>query len=501
MLDATPDFPYGLITYSWILRTAGALAEAVKAAEKAVDISGGGQLYIAALGASYAAAGKQQEAGAVIERLDQMMVHGYVSPYQRALIYLHLGDRERALELLHQAYIIRDAWIVWLGVEPQWDPLRGEPAFEAILRALRHPTLIRKAAQATAAPPPPQKRKRGAHIPPVTMQILSPAPDTQAGENEEARQLYTAGRYYSTRRTAEGMRQAIERLERAVELDSQFAIAHAELADCYALLNWYVEPPPAGAWERAKESALRAVEADPNLPEAHASLGFVKLHYDRDWVDAERELRKAIQLKPSNQVAHRWYAYSLSAMGRHDEAYAEIERARQISPQSAVIATAVANVLFLAGKFDDAVAQARKSLELDPGAVSAHTILRWAYELKGMHNEALAAFEQERSFAGDTPTTHAKRAHVLAATGKRDEAQTILNEIISKRHQNWVTAYEIAIIYTWLGDFENAFRWLAQAEREHAVGFTFVRVDPHLAKLRSDPRFLELLRETEKTIP
>ena len=92
------------------------------------------------------------------------------------------------------------------------------------------------------------------------------------------------------------------------------------------------------AWERAKESALRAVEADPNLPEAHASLGFVKLHYDRDWVDAERELRKAIQLKPSNQVAHRWYAYSLSAMGRHDEAYAEIERARQISPQSAVIA-------------------------------------------------------------------------------------------------------------------------------------------------------------------
>jgi len=328
-----------------------------------------------------------------------------------------------------------------------------------------------------------------------------PAAETQAGENEEARQLYTAGRYYSTRRTAEGLRQAIERLERAVELDPEFAIAHSELADCYALLNWYVEPPPPGAWERAKESALRAVEADPELPEAHASLGFVRLHYDRDWVDAERELRKAIQLRPSNQVAHRWYAYSLSAMGRHDEAYAEIERARQISPQSAVIATAVANVLFLAGKFDDAVAQARKSLELDPGAVAAHTILRWAYELKGMDNEAMAAFEQERSFAGDTPTTHAKRAHVLAATGKFDEARTILEEIIAKRHQNWVTAYEIAIIYTWLGDFDNAFRWLAQAEREHAVGFTFVRVDPHLARLRTDPRFADLMRETEKTIP
>jgi TolB-like protein/Flp pilus assembly protein TadD/tRNA A-37 threonylcarbamoyl transferase component Bud32 len=501
MLEAVPDFPYGLVTYTWILRHIGSVDEAVKAAEKALELSGGGQMYIASLGATYAAAGKQQEARAVLERLNQMMVHGYVSPYHRALIHLHLGERERALELLQQAHTIRDAWVVWLGVEPQWDPLRGEPVFEGILRDLRHPAVGRRLARATAAAASAPRRKRSANIPPVTKQIITPAPDTQAGENEEARQLYTAGRYYSTRRTAEGLRQAIERLERAVELDPNFAIAHSELADCYALLNWYVEPPPPEAWERAKASALRAVDADPDLAEAHASLGFVRLHYDRDWIDAERELRRAIQLRPSNQVAHRWYAYSLSAMGRHDEAYAEIERARQISPQSAVIATAVANVLFLAGKFDDAIVQCRKSLELDPGAVAAHTVLRWAYELKGMHAEALGAFEQERSFAGDTPTTHAKRAHVLAAIGKRDEARTILEEIIAKRSQNWVTAYEIAIIYTLLDDFDSAFRWLVQAEREHAVGFTFVRVDPHLSKLRSDPRFNDLLRETEKTIP
>jgi tetratricopeptide (TPR) repeat protein len=499
MLEAVPEFPYGLVTQSWTLRHTGDVDEAVKAAEKALDLSGGGTFYIGALGAAYAAAGREKDARAVLDRLAQLSVHGYVSPYQLSLIHLHLGERARALELLQDAHSIRDAWVVWLGVEPQFDPLRGDPLFEGILRDLRHPALYRKAEKKTAVKE--RRRKAAPHIAPITTQILMPAPATLAGENEEARQLYTAGRYYSTRRTAEGLRQAIERLERAVELDPEYAIAHAELADCYALLNWYVEPPPAGAWERAKESALRAVEADPNLPEAHASLGFVRLHFDRDWIDAERELRKAIQLKPSNQVAHRWYAYSLSAMGRHDEAYAEIERARQISPQSAVIATAVANVLFLAGKFDEAVAQARKSLETDPGAVAAHTILRWAYELKGMHNEAMAAFEQERSFAGDTPTTHAKRAHVLAATGKRDEARQILNEIIAKRQQNWVTAYEIAIIYTWLDDFDNAFRWLAQAEREHAVGFTFVRVDPHLAKLRLDPRFADLMRETEKTIP
>jgi tetratricopeptide (TPR) repeat protein len=331
--------------------------------------------------------------------------------------------------------------------------------------------------------------------------VLSPAPDTQPGGSEEARQLYTAGRYYATRRTADGLWQAIERLERAVELDPEFALAHSELADCYSLLNWYVEPPPADAWKLAKQSAINAVAADPELAEARASLGFVRLHYDRDWENAERELRKAIQLKPSAQVAHRWFAFSLSAMGRHHEAFAEMERAREISPQSPVLATGVANVLFLAGRFDDAIEQCRKALELDSGAVAAHTVLRWAYEKKGMHREALAAFEQERVFAGETPTTHAKRAQVLAAVGRNDEARIILQQILARRSEQWVSAYEIAIIYCSLGDRDNAFRWLAQAEREHAVGFTFVRVDPRLEALRSDPRFEGLLRGIDRTIP
>jgi tetratricopeptide (TPR) repeat protein len=206
-------------------------------------------------------------------------------------------------------------------------------------------------------------------------------------------------------------------------------------------------------------------------------------------------------LKPGIQVAHRWYAFSLSAMGRHEEAFAEIERARQISPQSPVLATAVANVLFLGGKYDEAIEQCYKALELDSGAVSAHTVLRWAYVKKGMHNEALHAFEQERVFAGDTPTTNAKRAHVLASVGRRDEARVILEEIVAQRAVQWVSAFEIAIIYCSLGDSDNSFQWLAQAEREHAVGYTFVRVDPRLEDLRSDRRFLGLLSGLERTIP
>ena len=502
MLGAVPDFSMGLVTLAWVLRHVGHADEAVEVAQKAVALSEG-PLFLAALGATYAAAGRADEAREILEKLNEASRQTCSSPYHRALIHVLLREHEMALSLLREAYVVNDGWLVWLGVEPQFDPLRGEPEFEELLLKTRNPVVGREtgsahAAVAAAARSRAQLRSSGAS---VTSPVAFPVAQTQAGGNEEARQLYTAGRYYSTRRSADGLKQAIERLERAVELDPDYALAYAELADCYALLNWFIEPPPPEAWQRAKESATKAVEADPELAEAHASLGFVRLHYDRDWSEAERELRKAIELKPSNQVAHRWYAYSLSAMGRHDEAAIEIEHAREISPRSPVIATALANVLFLAGRFDDTIEQCHKALELDPGAVAAHTILRWAYEKKGMYSEALAAFEQERSFAGDTPTTRAKLAHLFAAVGRHDEAKEILEEILARRQVEWVTAYEIAIIYCLLGDHMNALRWLTQAEREHAVGFTFVRVDPHLDALRSDPHFSELLRGTDKTIP
>ncbi len=501
--DAAPEFALGLATYSWALRAAGRPEEAVKIAAQALELSSGGQFFVAGLGAAHAAAGNVDAARAALVQLREMANTSYVSPYHVSLIHLYLGEREEALAQLKKAYEVNEGWLAWLGVEPQFDPLRNEPAFIEILNKTQNPAAAYRAMAARSAAAAAQRKAetpRVAETTPVTVPV-SPAPDTLPSDNEEARQLYTAGRYYSTRRTPEGLRQAIERLERAVEIDPQFALAYAELADCYSLLNWYVEPAPPEAWQRAKRAALNAVEADPELAEARAALGFVRLHYDRDWEAAERELRMAIQLKPSNQVAHRWYAYSLSAMGRHDEAYAEIQRAREISPQSPVMATGVANVLFLAGRFDDTIAQCRRALELDAGGVAAHTVLRWAYEKKGMHNEALAAYEHERIFAGDTPTTHAKRAHVLAAIGRHDEARAIVDGIVARRQEQWVTAYEIAIIYTWLGDHDQAFRWLAQAEEEHAVGFTFVGVDPHLDPLRSDPRFAELVSGIHQTRP
>ena len=645
-LAAEPNNFMMLYASSFLLSRMGRHDEAIRNAQRGVDAMGKASHTLGRLAGANALAGNVEAAEAILAEMESFAARRHVSPYHLALVTCNLGRNEEALDLLERAHEIRDAKVLWMGVDPELDSLHGHPRFNDLLRKLNHrlgalPTLparslsgeesiavlpfrilgspventgdeylgigltdalitrLSNVQRLIVRPTSSVLRYRGAGIDPllagrdlsvnyivegslqrvgnrlqVTAQLLnveaglvrwseqfdedstdalhiedsiseqvangllpqlrnpaasgiaqqaraataaapqrssertsitspvpSPVPQTLDSANEEARQLYTAGRYYATRRTAEGMRQAIERLKRAVELDPEFSLAYAEMADCYSLLNWYVEPPPAGAWEHAKQAALKAVETDPELAEAHASLGFVRLHHDRDWDDAERELRQAILLKPGIQVAHRWYAFSLSAIGRHAEAFAEIERAREISPQSPVLATAVANVLFLARRYDEAIAQCLKALELDSGAVSAHTVLRWAYEKKGMHREALSAYEQERIFAGDTPTTRIKRASVLASVGRRDEARVILEEILAERSEKWVSAYEIAIVYGLIGEPDNAFRWLATAEREHAVGFTFVRVDPRLESLHSDPRFHSLLIGLDRTIP
>ncbi|HYY93927.1 MAG TPA: tetratricopeptide repeat protein, partial [Pyrinomonadaceae bacterium] len=318
--------------------------------------------------------------------------------------------------------------------------------------------------------------------------------EKQTTQNSEAYALYLAGRYHMGKRTPEGLRQAIRSFEQSLAADPACAFAQSGLADSYALLNWYVEPPPADAFERAKEAALKSVALDDTLAEAHVSLAFVSFYFDRDLATAEREFRRALQLNPTYATAHHRFALVLSAAGRHDEALEEVRRAEQLDPRSAIISAAVANVLFYARRYDEAVEQCRKALELDPGSVAAYTVMRWAYERRGMGREALEAFERESAFAGDTPTTRLKRAQVLASAGRADESRTILKELIARRERDWVSAHEIAVAYALLGDRDSALSWLSRAAREHAVGFAFATVDPLLDDLRADPRFGEALR-------
>jgi serine/threonine protein kinase/tetratricopeptide (TPR) repeat protein len=480
----------------WALRRTGANDEAIEAARKAIEFGGDSPQNLATLAAAYAEAGRTEEARSALSELHDLATRRFVTPYHRALIHLHLGERDAALSLLEQSVEASEPWIVWFGTEPQLDPLRGDRRFNDLLRRTKNPaygqdlSIFRRDAEVRKG----QAASASRQVVSADASPATPVPKPRPTEDEEANKLYVAGRYFATRRTAEGLRQGIERFERAVERDPQFALAWAEMADCYSLLNWYVEPPPAEAWEKARQAALRAVEADDQLAEAHASLGFVKLHYDRDLAESENEFRRAIELKPDNPVPHRWRAFNLSAMGRHTEAINEIRRAQELNPRSPVIATAFANILFFAQRYEEATAQCQKALELDPGSLSTHIIMRWSYESRGMCEEALAVYEQERAFAGDTPNTRTKYAHVLATCGRAEEARSILQELVARRDEQWVTAYEIAIIYGLLSEPDEAFKWLEQAEDENAVGLTYVRVDPRLNNLRDDPRFDELLR-------
>jgi serine/threonine protein kinase/tetratricopeptide (TPR) repeat protein len=498
LLQSEPHYGSSRFHLSIALRRVGRYEEAVTEALKAIELLGDIPMFIAALGSAYAEAGRTEEARKVLDRLRQMETARYVTPYHRAFVHIYLGERDEALRLLDESLNVGDPWIVWLGVEPQLDSLRGDPRFNELLSRTNNPTTVRHLTSVMELRA--QSSQRPAQIVSSDAAPATPIPAHPPTEDEEANKLYVAGRYFATRRTAEGLRQGIERFERAVERDPQFSLAYAEMADCYALLNWYVEPPPEGAWEQARRAARRAVEADDQLAEAHASLGFVKLHYERDFDGAENEFRRAIELKPDNPVAHRWRAFNLSAMGRHEEAISEIRRAQEISPRSPVIATAFANVLFFAGRFQEANEQCQRSLELDPGSIPTHIVLRWTYEMRGMCKEALAVYEQERAFAGEMPNTRAKQAHVLASCGRTEEAREILNAIVAERDEKWVTAFEVAVIYAFLNERDEAFEWLAQAESENAVGLTYVRVDPRLNSLRDDPRFDELLKRRSKPV-
>jgi eukaryotic-like serine/threonine-protein kinase len=313
-------------------------------------------------------------------------------------------------------------------------------------------------------------------------------------ENGEAYQLYLVGRYHSGRRTAEGLRQAIDYFERAIEKDQSYALAYAGLADSYGLLALYEAQPPQESFLKSKEAALKALELDNTLAEAHTSLAYVKLYYDRDLAGADDEFKKAIDLNPNYATAHHWRALALSASGKHDEALAEINRAQELDPSSLIINTALGDIYFLAGHYDQAIEQCRKTIEMNEKFAPAHTILRQAYEKKGMSDEALAEYQKEQAISGDSPGMKAKLGHVYAATGKRAEALRVLNELLALRKRQFIQAFEIAQIYGLLGEQGKALEWIAIAGEEHSFAVAFTAVDPDFTSLRDNPNFKELLK-------
>jgi TolB-like protein/Flp pilus assembly protein TadD len=308
----------------------------------------------------------------------------------------------------------------------------------------------------------------------------------------EAHEAYLRGRFYWNLRTEDGLKKSIEYFQRAIEKEPGYALAYAGLADSYALLADYSLMAPKEAYPRAKAAALKAMEMEERLPEAHTSLGHINGRYDWDWAGAEREYKRAIELDPSYATAHNFYAQHLSVMGRQDEAFAEIKRAEELDPVSPTIIAVGGYVFIFARRYDDAILQCRRALELNAGFPQAHFYLGWAYEQKKLYSEAIAEYLKSSELENSAPA--AGQARCYAAMGKRTEALKIVSQLRELSKQRYIPAYIIAQIYVALGDFDQAVAWLERAYEERSYGPVYLKMDPRMDPLRSDPRFQDLMR-------
>ena len=313
-------------------------------------------------------------------------------------------------------------------------------------------------------------------------------------ENPEAYQAYLKGRYYWNKRTEAGIKKGVEHFQQAVDLDPTYALAYTGLADSYSVLPDYSATPTREAGPKAKAAAAKAIELDPNLGEAHASLADVLELSDWDFAGAEREFKRAIELNPNYATAHHWYANLLDYSGRSEEARIEILRAQQLEPLSLIINTTVGGVFLDARQYDQAITQYKKTLEIDPNFPLAHEYLALAYGGKGRYEEAVTELNGAIALAGRRPVYVANLGYIHALSGKGDQANKMLRELIERAKTEYVSAYDIASVYAGLGDNEKAFAWLEKAFQEREGGIVSLKADLYWDSLRTDPRFPDLVR-------
>lgn len=315
--------------------------------------------------------------------------------------------------------------------------------------------------------------------------------------NSEAYQFYLRGRFYWNKRSAEGMKKAIEQFQQAIEKDPSYALAYAGLADAYATSPGYSATPVSEVAPKARAAAARAIELDPNLAEAHASLAYIRMSFNTDAAGAEKELRRAIDLNPNYPTAHHWYALLLGSLGRFDEAKREILRAQQLDPLSLIINRTVGTIFSWAGDYDQALVAARKTLEIDPNFPPAHEDIAAIYGIKGRYEEALQEMNKAIALNGRLPRYLAAIACIQAKSGHKLEAQKMLDGLLAHEKTDYVSSADIALVYAALGDKEKALARLEEAVNHGEKTYLNLKVGAAWDSLRGDPRFADLMRRAE----
>jgi serine/threonine protein kinase/Tfp pilus assembly protein PilF len=318
-------------------------------------------------------------------------------------------------------------------------------------------------------------------------------------ENNEAYQLYLKGRFYWNKRTLEGLKKGIEYFQQAIDNDPGYALAYAGLADSYNILVSYSALAPHDAFPKAKAAAIKALELDGRLAEAHTSLAFVKFGYDWDWAEAERGFKQAIQLNPGYSFAHNFYGVLLAALGRLEEAFVEIKKAHDLDPLSLPINTNLGWLMYLARRYDESIQQYLKTIDLDDGFPLAHRRLAQTYEQTQRYGEADAEFEKAAAFSGDDIELLSARGHFYAIVGETDKAHGVLRQLEAFAQSRYVPSYLVGRIYLGLGDIDRMFDLLEKALDERYGYLAYLNVEPLFDSVRSDPRFAQLIRRVGLT--
>ena len=311
--------------------------------------------------------------------------------------------------------------------------------------------------------------------------------------NPQAYESYLKGRYFWNKRTADGLKVALAYFNQAIDEDQKYAPSYSGLADTYALLgDWqYAVMTPKEALPKAKAAAIKALELDPALGEAHNSLAFCLDGFDWDFLSAGKEFRRAIELNPGYATAHHWYAWHLSLSGQYAEAIAEMRKAENMDPLSLIIKTDLAELLLLSHSYDESIRQSRKTIEMDPNFPLAHNQLGQAYLQKRMLDDAISELQKAVQLSAGSPTCLANLARAYAASGKKSEAVKLLSDLKKRSDPGYSHASEIAVIYAALGDKNQAMAWLEKGYEERFNPGVLLR--PGFDPLRSDPSFQELM--------
>jgi TolB-like protein/Tfp pilus assembly protein PilF len=312
--------------------------------------------------------------------------------------------------------------------------------------------------------------------------------------NPGAYEATLRGRHFLERRTAEDLRKARDWFERAISLDSTYALPHVGLADAHILSTTYADTAPESAMPQARQAVLQALRLDENLSAAHAALGIIMSEYDWDWLGAGEQLRRAIDLNPSFANAHERYAEYLSYVGRFDVALSEAALARQLDPLSVVNNALVGLVHYRARHYDEALVELKQAIDMDPSHPMPYLPQGLAYSMKGMHPQAVAALTKSLALAPESSELVAQLALAHGRAGQRDAAQSSLEQLRERSQRQRVSPFSVALGYLSVRQEQRALDYLEQGYKEHDWYLCVLKTEPILDPLRSDPRFQDLLR-------